>query len=111
MSDVPGWLMRSCRQDAPPGWDKPVRPPGKPVIDEASARRSKLLLRICFIFFGLFGLNVLLGKAQIVFGFDLGVLLPDVAEFLLLLVSALFFTLAALAREKAVDSRGEGSGA
>lgn len=74
-------------------------------MDEASARRARLLLRISAALFLLFCLNVLLGKAQIVFAFNLGLLLADVPEFLLLLLSALFFTLAALAREKAVAPR------
>jgi heme A synthase len=81
------------------------------VVDAVSARRARLLLRLCLALFLLFCLNVLLGKARVTFGLEIGFLLPDVLEFLLLLASALFFTLAALAREKAVDSRGEGSGA
>lgn len=82
----------------------------KPVVDEDSARRARWLLRTCLLLFALFSLNVLLGKAQIVFAVDLPFLLPDVPEFLLLLFSALFFTLAALAREKAVGSRDGGAG-
>ena len=91
--------------------EPPRQPTGrKPVFDEDSARRARWLLRVCLLLFALFCLNVLLGKAQIVFAVDLPFLLPDVPEFLLLLFSALFFTLAALAREKAVGSRDEAGG-
>ena len=83
----------------------------KPIVDPESARRSRRLMAVCLVGFGLFCLNVLLGKARIVFNIDLPFLLPDVPEFLLLLFSALFFTLAALAREKAVGTRdGENGG-
>lgn len=78
------------------------------MVDETSARRARWLLRACLALFALFCLNVLLGKAQILFALELPFLLPDVPEFLLLLFSALFFTLAALAREKAVGSRDGG---
>ena len=88
----------------------PQRPGRKPVVDPTSARRSRWLLGICTRLFALFCLNVLLGKAQVVFAVQLPFLLPDVPEFLLLLFSALFFTLAALAREKAVGSRDGGAG-
>jgi hypothetical protein len=64
----------------------------------------------CALLFGLFCLNVLLGKARILFSLELPFLLRDVTEFLLLLLSALFFTLAALAREKSVGSREAGDG-
>ncbi len=89
----------------------PLGSPKKPIVDAVSARRARWLLGICIALFALFCANVLLGKAQIVFGVDVAFLLPDVPEFLLLLFSALFFTLAALAREKAVGSRdGEEAG-
>jgi len=81
------------------------RPAGKPVVDPRSARRARLLMAVCALLFLLFCLNVLLGKARISFGLDLPFLLRDVPEFLLLLSAALFFTLATLAREKAVGSR------
>lgn len=86
------------------------RSPGKPVVDHRSARRSRWLMAICAALFALFCLNVLLGKARIQFGLELPFLLHDVAEFLVLLLSALFFTLAALAREKSVGSREAGDG-
>ncbi|MEO3428193.1 hypothetical protein AAFN88_05005 [Pelagibius sp. CAU 1746] len=75
------------------------------MVDQTSARRARWLIRVCALLFLLFCLNVLLGKAQILFAVELPFLLPDVPEFLLLLFSALCFTLAALAREKAVGSR------
>ncbi len=53
--------------------------------------------------FGLFTLNVLLGKARIQFGWDVPFLLGDVPEFLLLLVAAVFLMLAALGREQNRD--------
>lgn len=82
----------------------------KPVVDSRSERRSRLLMAAAALLFALFALNVLLGKARVVFALELPFLLRDVAEFLLLLLSALFFTLAALAREKAVGSREAGNG-
>ncbi len=51
------------------------------------------------VLFFLFVLNVLLGKAEIAFGWRVPFLLSDVAEYLLLMATALFFTLGALARE------------
>lgn len=88
----------------------PQRTSGKPVVDLQSARRSNRLMAVCALLFAFFCLNVLLGKARILFGLNLPFLLPDVTEFLLLLLSALFFTLAALAREKSVSSREAGDG-
>jgi heme A synthase len=82
----------------------------KPVVDPRSARRARLLMAVAALLFALFCLNVLLGKARVAFGLELPFLLRDVAEFLLLLLSALFFTLAALAREQAVGSRDAGNG-
>ena len=67
-------------------------------------------MAISALLFTLFCLNVLLGKARVTFALELPFLLRDVAEFLLLLLSALFFTLAALAREQAVGSRDAGNG-
>lgn len=55
------------------------------------------------LLFLLFWLNVLLGKARISFGWQIPFLLGDVAEYLLLLATALFFTLAAIGREKLVS--------
>jgi apolipoprotein N-acyltransferase len=55
------------------------------------------------LLFLLFWLNVLLGKAKISFGWQIPFLLGDIAEFLLLLATALFFTLAAIGRETMVN--------
>jgi len=55
------------------------------------------------LLFLLFWLNVLLGKAKISFGWQIPFLLSDVAEFVLLLTTALFFTLAAVGRETMVN--------
>jgi len=60
------------------------------------------------LLFLLFWLNVLLGKAKISFGWQIPFLLGDVAEFVLLLATALFFTLAAMGRETTV-SRSQGA--
>lgn len=58
-----------------------------------------------FIVLGvLFLANVMLGKARVLWGWDLP-LLSDVWEFLLLLLVGLFFTLAALQRERQVGDR------
>lgn len=77
----------------------------RPGQDQEAGKRSargwgNLYLLIFFGLFGLFILNVLLGKAVVQFGWSLPFLLGDVPEFLLLLVSALFLMLAALARER-----------
>ncbi len=55
------------------------------------------------LLFLLFWLNILWGKAKISFGWQVPFLLSDVAEFLLLLVTALFLTLAAFCRETLVS--------
>lgn len=65
-------------------------------------------MAVAALLFALFCFNVLLGKARVTFGLTLPFLLHDVAEFLLLLISALFFTLGALAREQVVGSRSGG---
>jgi len=57
------------------------------------------LARFFALLFLLFWLNVLLGKAKISFGWQVPFLLGDVPEYLLLLLTALFFTLAAMSRE------------
>ena len=70
-------------------------------------RRLRHLTRFCLAVFSLlfllFWLNVLLGKARISFGWEIPFLLNDVAEYLLLLATALFFTLAAIGREAMVN--------
>ncbi len=57
------------------------------------------------LLFLLFWLNVLLGKAKISFGWQVPFLLGDVAEYLLLLATALFFTLAAICREATLNEK------
>lgn len=61
------------------------------------------------LLFLLFWLNVLWGKAKISFGWQVPFLLSDVAEFLLLLATAFFFTLAAVCRETLVSRDQEAS--
>ena len=55
------------------------------------------------LLFLMFWLNILWGKAKISFGWQVPFLLSDVAEFLLLLATAVFFTLAAVSRETLVS--------
>lgn len=57
--------------------------------------------------FTVFVVNVLLGKATIAYGWNLPFLLNDVAEFLLLLFSAVFLMLGALARERGASDAAE----
>lgn len=80
-----------------PGQDEPAR-------KTTASRREGWYLTVFFILFGLFTLNILLGKAGIQFGWDVPFLLGDVPEFLLLLVSAVFLMLAALRRERSQSS-------
>ncbi len=61
------------------------------------------------LLFLIFWLNVLWGTAKISFGWQVPFLLSDVAEFLLLLATALFFTLAAVCREALVSRDQESS--
>ncbi|MBL6928172.1 MAG: hypothetical protein ISR44_03280 [Rhodospirillales bacterium] len=49
--------------------------------------------------------NILLGKADVVFGWGLSFLLSDVGEYLVLLFAALFFTIATLVREFRTEAR------
>jgi len=65
---------------------------------ERRARGGSAELIVFAVLFGLFGLNVLLGKASVQLGWDLP-LLGDVAEFLLLLLATAVLTLAGLRRE------------
>jgi hypothetical protein len=60
------------------------------------------------LLFFLFWLNVLLGKAKISFGWQVPFLLSDIAEFLLLLATAVFFTLAATGRENLLRRERDG---
>ena len=65
---------------------------------------ERLALLIFVISSGLYLLNILIGKAKILWGwkvFHLG----DIGEFLLLLVASIFFIAAALHREVAENSK------
>ena len=67
---------------------------------------ERLALLIFVISSGLYILNILIGKAKILWGwkvFHLG----DIGEFLLLLVASIFFIAAALHREAAKNSKQE----
>ena len=65
-------------------------------------------LGIFVLLFFLFWLNVIPGKAKNNFGWQVPFLLSDIAEFLPLLVTTLFFTLAAIGRENLLQQeRGE----
>ena len=70
--------------------------PGQDTIQ----RLGRMSLRVFFVLFLVFSLNVVLGKAEIQFGWEMPFLLEDVPEFLLLVVTAVFLMLAALAKER-----------
>lgn len=63
---------------------------------------GRISLVICLVLFLLFTANLLLGKAKLAFGLDDVTVLSDVAEYLLLMATALFFAVAALMRESEV---------
>ena len=67
---------------------------------DPARRRGKRYLMVFYVLFLIFAIDVLLGKANIQFGWNVPYLLGDVPEFLLLLVVAVFLTLAALGRER-----------
>ena len=70
------------------------------MLDSTRLRKlNRASLGIFALLFVLFWINVLLGKAKISFGWQVPFLLSDIAEYLLLLVTAVFFTLAAIGRE------------
>ena len=69
--------------------------------------KPRLTLAAFWVLFGVFVLNVLLGKAAISFGWEGLPLLSDVAEFLLLLVAMVIFVVAALQRETAREPKVE----
>ncbi len=79
------------------------RPIGEALSAELDDRRLRGLNRanlgVFVLLFLLFWLNVLLGKANIRFGWQVPFLLSDIAEFLRQLMTTLFFTLAAIGRE------------
>ena len=68
---------------------------------------ARFNLGVFALLFLLFWLNILWGKAKISFGWQVPFLLSDVAEFLLLLATAVFFTLAAVCRESLVRKEQE----
>lgn len=76
-----------------PGQDQTPRP-------DSATRRGNGYLKVFYVLFAIFTIDVILGKASIQFGWKLQFLLGDVPEFLLLLVVAVFLTLAALGRER-----------
>jgi heme A synthase len=67
---------------------------------DSARRRGNGYLKVFYVLFLVFTIDVLLGKANIQFGWEVPYLLGDVPEFLLLLVVAVFLTLAALGRER-----------
>ena len=69
--------------------------------------KERLTLAAFWILFGVFVLNILLGKAAIAFAWEGLPLLSDVAEFLLLLVAMVIFVVAALQREAAREPKAE----
>ncbi len=73
----------------------------------ASQRWGKVTLLAFFVLAGLFVLDILLGKASVLFGWQLPFLLGDVGEYLVLLSTALFFTIATLIREHRENNAGE----
>lgn len=68
---------------------------------ERWARRT---LALFLIVFSVFVINVLLGKAEVAFGWDIPYRFSDVGAFLSLFVAAGFFTVAALTREALVTA-------
>jgi len=78
------------------------------VLDNHRLRKlNRANLGMFALLFFLFWLNVILGKAKISFGWQVPFLLSDIAEYLLLLVTALFFTLAAIGRENLLRREGD----
>ena len=69
-------------------------------------RAGRVSFVLCLMCAGVFLLDVLVGKASILFDFRAPFLLGDVGEFLLLLVAAGLFTIAILARERAAEAGG-----
>ncbi len=76
-----------------PAQDETQRP-------DPARRRGNGYLGVFYVLFLVFTIDVILGKANIQFGWKVPYLLGDVPEFLLLLVVAVFLTLAALGRER-----------
>ncbi len=74
-------------------------------------RASRVSFALCFGLGLVFAANLLLGKAKIAFGWTAPDVLSDIAEFLLLLATALFFALTALLKERlhALEREGQAS--
>ncbi len=62
---------------------------------------GRLAFRASILFFGLFVLNILVGRVSIMVGATTPVHAGDVAEFLVLLAAIICFVIAALDREAA----------
>ena len=73
----------------------------------ASQRWGKVSLFMFCVLAGLFILDILLGKASVLFGWQPPFLLGDVGEYLVLLSTALFFTIATLILEHRENNAGE----
>ena len=85
----------------------PLRMSGKMTDEQRSAKHTKIwrIPVILFaIFFGLYILNVLIGKAKIVFGWEV-FHFGNVGEFLILLTASVAFIVAALQSEAVVKNR------
>jgi len=67
------------------------------------ARLGRIFMWTFLILFFLFVLNILIGKAGIAFDWEPPFLLSDVAEYLMLMATAVFFILTALVRETIVN--------
>lgn len=79
------------------------------MLDNHRLRRlNRANLVIFALLFLLFWINVIFGKAKISFGWQVPFLLSDIAEYILLLVTALFFTLAAVGRENLLQRESDG---
>lgn len=75
--------------------------------EQLNARRLKtgrISVILFAIFFGLYVLNILVGKAKIVFGWEV-FHLGNVGEFLMLLTASVAFIVAALQSEAVLKSR------
>lgn len=71
------------------------------------SRIGRISLTVCLLLFLILTVNVLLGKAKLIFDLERVRVLSDTAEYLLLLGTALFFAIAALMKERET-AEGEG---
>jgi|SaaInl7_200m_RNA_FD_contig_51_694630_length_1679_multi_16_in_0_out_0_3 hypothetical protein len=65
----------------------------------AGSRHGTTSIVLFGILFAIFIVNILLGKAEVAFGWKVPFLFSDVGEYLVLLFAALLFTVASLIRE------------